>query len=219
MDNEMGPETSLLKGSESGVGDQPDSSTGPPRSQGIEHLFLAKVDPEEEDEWMADHGISYVNMIGVGDCPMIEETPPFLKIWHWWSLLKGKFLASQRESSLSLSRESSPENSLLVFHGLIQEMETKMRKMERDSLLRFGGLDTRMQTGFDSHSASFESKLSDFCLKIEQSIFGKMQNLLAEFEARNIANTQAHLQSTVSEGIKGLMGHFEKVQMAFQRDF
>ena len=91
MDNEMGPETFLLKGGESGVGDQPDSSTGPPRSQGIEHLFLAKVDPEEEDEWMADHGISYVNMIGVGDCPMIEETPHLLKIWHWWSLLKGKF--------------------------------------------------------------------------------------------------------------------------------
>ena len=115
MDNEMGPETSLLKGGESGVGDQPDSSTGPPRSQGIEHLFLAKVDPEEEDEWMADHGISYVNMIGVGDCPMIEETPPFLKIWHWWSLLKGKLFWPLKGSRLCLCQGRIPLKILFWF--------------------------------------------------------------------------------------------------------
>ena len=75
---------------------------------------------------MADHGISYVIMIGVGDCPMIEETPPSSQNLTLVVPSQGEIvLASERELSLHLSRESSPENSLLVVHGFIQEMETK----------------------------------------------------------------------------------------------
>ncbi len=181
MDIEMGPGNPFLKGVESGLEETlfqwaSESSTHPPLPQEIEHIYLAKVDPEKEDEWMADRGILYVNMIGIEDFPMIEETPPSSENLPLVVHPKGEIvLPSERELSLSLSRESSPKNSLLAFHSLIQEMETKMRKMERDSLLRFGGLDTRMQKGFDSHSASFESKISDICLKMEQSVFGKVQ--------------------------------------------